>query len=144
MCLSSKIIYKLKCGRCNATYYGKTCHNFKVRVDEQSGISPLTNKHAKSKKLAAVKGHMLMCYQLVSVVDDVSVDVKVRGSSNSEFHLKIKESLLISLSQPILNKNGVYFLLYLFDQLNKYFTAFYHYVVIFIIHRLLFAFFCFQ
>ena len=144
MCVSSKIVYKLKCGRCNAIYYGKICCNFKVRVGEQSGISPLTNKQSKSKKLTVVKDHMLMCYQLVSVVDDVSVDVKVRGSSNSEFHLKIKESLLISLSQPILNKNGVYFLLYLFDQLNKYFTAFYHYVVIFIIHRLLFTFFCFQ
>ena len=36
-------------------------------------------------------------------------------SSNSEFHLKIKESLLILLDQPILNKNEASLLLYLFD-----------------------------
>ena len=46
------------CGRCNDTYYGKTCHHFKVRVGKHSGISPLTNKHSKSRKSTAVKGHM--------------------------------------------------------------------------------------
>ena len=40
---------------------------------------------------------------------------KVLASSNSEFHLKIKESLLISRDQPILNKNEVSLPLYLFD-----------------------------
>ena len=42
-------------------------------------------------------------------------DFKVLGSSNSEFHLKIKESLLISRDQPILNKNEASFPLHLFD-----------------------------
>ena len=42
--LRSNIVYKFMCGRCNATYYGQTCHHFKVRVGEHSGISPLTNK----------------------------------------------------------------------------------------------------
>ena len=40
---------------------------------------------------------MLMCNQLVSFDG-----FKVFASSNSEFHLKIKESLLISLSLPLL------------------------------------------
>ena len=43
---------------------------------------------------------MLMCEQLVHFDD-----FKVLASSNSEFHLKIKESLLISRDQPNLNKN---------------------------------------
>ena len=41
-----------------------------------------------------------MCDQPVSFDD-----FKVLASSNSEFHLKIKESLLISRDQPILNRN---------------------------------------
>ena len=42
-------------------------------------------------------------------------DFKVLASSNSDSHLKIKESLLISRDQPILNKNETSLLLYLFD-----------------------------
>ena len=101
---------KVSCGRCNATYYGETCRHFKVRVGEHSGISPLTNKRSKSKKSIAVKDHMLMCNQPVSFDD-----FKVLASSNSEFYLKIKESLLISRDQPILNKNEASLPLCLFD-----------------------------
>ena len=66
-------------------------------------------KWSKSKK-SAVKDHMLMCNQLFSFDD-----FKVLASSNSEFHLKIKESLLISRDQPILNKNEASLPLCLFD-----------------------------
>ena len=48
-----------------------------------------------------------MCYQPVSYDD-----FKVLASSNSEFQLKIKESLC---DQPILNKNKASLPLYLFD-----------------------------
>ena len=58
-------------------------------------------------------------------------DFKVLGSSNSEFHLKIKESLLISRDQLILNKNEASLSLYLFDQLQNilqsYMTIQFHY-----------------
>ena len=110
MCLRSNIVYKFTCGRCNATYYGQTFHHFKVRIGEQSGISPLTNKRSKSKKLTAVKDHMLICDQPVSFDN-----FKVLASSNSEFHLKIKESLLIFRDQPVLNKNEASLPLHLFD-----------------------------
>ena len=110
LCLCSNIVYKFACCRCNATYYGKPCRHFKVRVGEHSGISPLTNKRSKSKKSAAVKDHMLMCDQPVSFND-----FKVLASSNSELHLIIKESLLISRDQPILNRNETSLPLYLFD-----------------------------
>ena len=53
---------------------------------------------------------MLICDQLVSFDD-----FKVLTSTNSEFHLKIKESLLISRDQPVLNKNEASLLFYLFD-----------------------------
>ena len=51
-----------------------------------------------------------MCDQAVSFDD-----FKVLASSNSEFHLKIKESLLISRDQPILNRNEASLPLYSFD-----------------------------
>ena len=41
-------------------------------------------------------------------------DFKVLTSSNSEFHLQIKESLVISRDQLNLNKNEVFLSLYLF------------------------------
>ena len=51
-----------------------------------------------------------MCDQPVSFDN-----FKVLAPSNSEFHLKIKESLLISRDQPSLNRNEASLPLYLFD-----------------------------
>ena len=42
-------------------------------------------------------------------------DFIVLAASNSEFHSKIKENLLISRDQPILNKKEASLPLYLFD-----------------------------
>ena len=97
------------CGRCNATYYGETCCHVKVRVGEHSGISPSTNKQSKSKKSTTVKDYMLICNQPVSFDD-----FEVLASSNSEFHLKIRESLLILRDQPVLDKNETSLPLHLF------------------------------
>ena len=110
VCLRSNIVFKFACGRCNTTYYSKTCRHFKVRIGEHSGILPLTKKRSKSKKSTAVKDHMLICDQPVSFDD-----FKVLASSTSEFHLKIKESFLMSRDQPISNKNEPSLPLYLFD-----------------------------
>ena len=68
------------------------------------------NKWPKSKKSTAIKDHVLICDQPVSFND-----FKVLAFSNSEFHLKIKESLLISHDQPILNKSEASLPLHLFD-----------------------------
>ena len=83
--------------------YGETCRHFKARVGENSRITPFTKKRCKSKKSTAVRDHMPMCDQLVSFDD-----LKILASSNSEFHLKIKECLLISRDQPTLNKKEAY------------------------------------
>ena len=110
LCLCSNIVYTFTCGRCIAAYYSETCCHFKVRVGEHSGISPLTNKRSKSENSTAVKDHVLICDQPVSFDD-----FKVLASSKSEFHFKIKESLLISRDQPVLNKNEASLPLHLFD-----------------------------
>ena len=47
MLLLSGLVYKYKCGGCNATYYGKSKHHFKVRICEHLGISHLTGKKMK-------------------------------------------------------------------------------------------------
>ena len=97
--LRSNVLYKFSCGRCNATYYGNAYRHLKVWVGEHSGVSPLIGKKAKCKTIA-VKDHMLFCDHLVSLED-----FKILASSNSEFHLQIKEGLLISRDKPELNQN---------------------------------------
>ena len=64
----------------------------------------------KAKKSAADKDYMLISDQLVSFDD-----FKVLASSNSEFHLKIKESLLMSRDQTVLNNIEASLLLHLLD-----------------------------
>lgn len=74
-------------------------------------VSQLSRTDGPSKKKStAVTDHMLMWDQLISFDD-----FKVLSSSNSEFHLKFKESLLISRDHPILNKSEASLLLYMFD-----------------------------
>ena len=53
---------------------------------------------------------MLLCDQVVSLED-----FKILASSNSEFHLNIKESLLTAQDKPELNRNKKSLPLYLFD-----------------------------
>ena len=69
----------------------KHTNNLNVRVGQHSGVSPLTRKRLKSKTTTLVKDHMLFCDHIVSLVV-----FKILASSNSEFHLKIKESLNIA------------------------------------------------
>ena len=45
--LLSGLVVKYKCRGCNATYYGKTKHHFKVEICEHLDISHLTGKKVK-------------------------------------------------------------------------------------------------
>ena len=53
---------------------------------------------------------MFSCDHIVSIDD-----FKILALSDSDFHVKVKESLLISCDEPILNKNETTPPLYLFD-----------------------------
>ena len=57
--LHSGIVYKQECGSCNATYYGKSKRDFKVKIRGHLGISALTGKRVKSDDDSAIKGHPL-------------------------------------------------------------------------------------
>ena len=81
-----------------------------VRVGEHSAVSPLTGKKSKSKKSTAVKDYMLFWDHIVFIDD-----FKILTTSDSDFHFIVKESILISRDEPILNKNEMPLLLYLFD-----------------------------
>ena len=59
--LRSDIVYKCKCGGCNATYYGKTKRHFKVRMCERLGVSALTGKRVKGDNDSVIKEHHLFC-----------------------------------------------------------------------------------
>ena len=67
-------------------------------------------KKSKARKTTAVKDHMLFCDVIVSLDD-----FKILTSNNSEFHLMIKESLLILSDKPELNRNEVSLPLCLFN-----------------------------
>ena len=98
-CLRSNVVYKFSCGRCNATYYSKTCRHLSVKVGEHSGVSPLTGKKSKSKKSTAVKDHIRFCDHIVSIDD-----FNILATSDSYFHDRLKK-VLRSRDESILNKN---------------------------------------
>ena len=81
-----------------------------VRVGEHLGVSPLTEKKSKSKQSTAAKDHMLFCDHIVSIDG-----FNILETSDSDFHVNVKESLLISRDKTILNKSKASLPLYLFD-----------------------------
>ena len=99
--LLSGLVYKYKCGGCNATYYGKTKRHFKVRICEHLGISHITGKKVKidSNKLMAIQEHLLCCNYSPSYED-----FSILTRESNDFKLKIMESLLIACDKHCLNK----------------------------------------
>ena len=59
--LRSDIVYKFKCGSCNANYYDKNKRHFKVGICKYLGISALTGKRVKGDYDSAIKEHFLFC-----------------------------------------------------------------------------------
>ena len=99
--LLSGLVYRYKCGGCNATYYGKTKHHFKVRICEHLDISHLTGKKVKieNNKLTAIQEHLLCCNYSPSFEDFPNLT-----RESNDFKLKIMESLLIARNKPVINK----------------------------------------
>ena len=99
--LLSGLVYKYKCGGCNATYYGKTKHHFKVWICEHLGISHLTGKKVKidNNKLMAFQEHLLCCNCSLSYEN-----FSILTRKSNYFKLKIMESPLIACDKPCLNK----------------------------------------
>ena len=80
--LISGLVYKCKCGGCNAAYYEKTKGHFKVRICEHLGFSHLTRKKVKinNNKLTTIQQHLLCCnyspfYEDLSILTKESNDL---------------------------------------------------------------------
>ena len=98
--LRSGIVYKFKCGSCNATYYGKTKPHFKVRMCEHLEISVLTEKRVKGDDDSAIKEYFLFGNH-TSDFENFSIF----AANNDNFKVTLMESLLINRDHPPLNKN---------------------------------------
>ena len=111
--LRSGIVYKLKCGGCNTTYYCKTKHHFKVRMCEHVGVSALTGKRVKGDKDSAIKKHHLFCNHS-SGFDDFFI----LASNNNEFKVTLMDSLLINRDHPPLDLNKNLWSFLIFEENN--------------------------
>ena len=110
--IQSLIVYNFTFSTCFSTYIGKTKRHFLMRVYEHLGISYRTNKNLKYAENAAtsVRKHVHSCNHSASM-DDFTIISKAK----TDFHTKIKESILIKYRQTDLNNTDDSFPLYLFD-----------------------------
>ena len=92
----SKVVYKIVCASCNASYVGQTCRHLATRIDEHFG---------KDKK-SHIYQHLMSSKDCL---DKCSKDCfSVLDTANTKHQLRIKESLYITWLEPILNKQKQY------------------------------------
>ena len=83
----------------------------KVRSGEHIGIPPLIFRKVKPSKESAILDHLPNCNK-ISSFDEFTI----LAYGHHKYILKIKESLLIKLDRPVLNKNISSAKLFLFDK----------------------------
>ena len=96
--LQSHVVYKLQCDDCNIIYYGFAARHLQIRAYDHLGLSYLTGKPIKGVK-TSMKEHCTTENHHITW-DNVSIIAR----DENQFHLHIKESLLIKRDQPELNK----------------------------------------
>ena len=100
--LTSGIIYKYTCCRCNSTYVGESIRHAKRRYSEHLGISALSGKPLKGQNSTAVRDHILSCKPEASFKD-----FKIIGrDTTNKYNLRVKESLFINKESPNINIQG--------------------------------------
>ena len=99
--LLSGLVYKPKCGGCNASYYGKNKHHLRVQICEHLGISYLPGKKAKldNNKLTAIPEHLIFRNYSPSFEN-----FPILTRESNDFKLEIMESPLPARGKPVLNK----------------------------------------
>ena len=104
--------YKYKCDICNNVYIGKTKHHLIVRQYEHLGKSIATDKPVRysDKDATSIRKHCHSVDHLASI-DNFSI----LGNALNNYHLSLKESLLILKLKPSSNVAKVSIPLYLFD-----------------------------
>ena len=107
------LLIKFTCSSCNSAYVGKTKRHFVVRMFEHLGISLSTSNNytynPKNNNNTAVLNHINKCKATLN-------NFRVIGGARNDFLLCLKESLLILLHKPILNKSVKSMPLHLFTE----------------------------
>ena len=95
--MNLKVVYKLKCNISNDVYVSETKHHFLIHQYEHLGKLILTEKPFIYNDIdtAAIRKH---CHQNNHQAD--SFCFTLVGSASNNFHLKLKESLLILKLKP--------------------------------------------
>ena len=99
--LLSGLVYKYKCGGCNASYYGKNKRHLKIQICEHLGISYLPGKKAKidNNKPTAIPKHLIFCNYSPSFEN-----FSILTRESNDFKLEIMESPQTARDRPVLNK----------------------------------------
>ena len=102
---------KKKAKNCNSVYIGKTKRHLLVRQYEHLGLSVFKEKALKytEKDATAIRKHCHQNEHRCSVYN-----FEIVGTDVNDFHLKLKESLLILKMKPCLNIAQESMPLYLF------------------------------
>ena len=110
--VSIKKLCKYKCGIRNNVYIGKTKHHLIIRQYEHLGKSIATDKPLRysDKDATFIRNHCHSVDHLTSI-DNFSI----LGNALNNYHLSLKESLLILKLKPSSNVAKVSIPLYLFD-----------------------------
>jgi hypothetical protein len=100
----SHLLYRYTCDSCNAIYIGKTRRHYLVRVFEHLGISMRSHKkftyNPNNGNNSAILNHV-NCKDCVGKEENF----KIIGSASNDYHLCLKESLLIQKNKPGMNTN---------------------------------------
>ena len=98
----SHLLYRYTCDGCNAIYIGKTRRHYLVRVFEHLGISIRTHKkftyNPQNGNNSAILNHV-NCKKCVGKEENF----QIIGSASNDYHLCLKESLLIQKCKPRIN-----------------------------------------
>ena len=91
------MIYKYSYSGCNATYYGKTSRNLKIRCNEHLGIDK------KGSKLASPSPSSIWDHIKQTGHSALLENFSIISMSDNSFNLLIHESLLFQRDSPCLN-----------------------------------------
>ena len=100
--LMSSLVYQYNCNRCNSIYVGKTTRHLATRISEHRGISPRTGAQLGKPIFSSIRNHVYNIHNSNLISPD---QFKIVCTSNYDYELLIKESILIKKLQPDLNNN---------------------------------------
>ena len=94
------LLYKFMCGACNCTYIGETKRHFQVRSYEHMGLSISTNNLLEYRLKYNDSNATVVRKHCNDHEHENGIDIQIVGHASNKYHLRLKESLLISMVNP--------------------------------------------